>query len=83
MNSHKPKRHNNPGKQTAIRLKLIIAFHGNVALAETALAFVNGNPEASEQYLRFKQWEAEQFADYCASGFRKPQAISPEEQSPR
>ncbi len=48
-----------------IRLKLIMAFKGDVVNANTALQFVNGNPEASEDYRRFMEWQQEKFRQYC------------------
>lgn len=48
-----------------LRLKLIMAFNGDVTRAAIALAFVNGNPEADKEYRRFKQWEEERFRKYC------------------
>lgn len=48
-----------------LRLKLITTFNGDVTRAAIALAFVNGNPEADEEYRRFKQWEQEKFREYC------------------
>lgn len=56
--------------QTDIRLQLIIAMGGDVLRAETALAFVNGNPEASETYRRFKEWEKERYVAYSSNGLR-------------
>ena len=68
-------------RQTAIRLKLIIAFGGNVSLAETALQFVNGHPEASDEYRRFKEWEKMNYQDYCRrQGIRLSQPTSSEGQ---
>lgn len=60
-----------------IRLKLIMAFNGDVVKAETALDFIHGKPEASERYKRFKQWEAAEYKNYCESkgiklGSREP-----------
>lgn len=64
-----------------LRMKLIIAFGGDVTKATTALEFVNGNPEASEQYCHFKEWEMENHRDYCQSkGIRLVKPTSSEEQ---
>ena len=68
-------------RQTAIRLKLITAFGGNVPLAQIALDFVNGHPEASEEYRRFKEWEKMNYQDYCRrKGIRLSQPTSSEGQ---
>lgn len=63
--------------QRGLRLRLVIAFGGNVPLAEIALQFVNGHPEASERYRRFKKWEQQNYQDYCSSLGIKPAAVTP------
>lgn len=81
MNSNKTKRQPRHLRQTTIRLKLITAFGGNVPLAQIALNFVNGHPEASEEYRRFKEWEKMNYQDYCRrKGIRLSQPTSSEGQ---
>lgn len=73
----KAKRLSRTRLQTRYRLQLITAFGGNVPLAETALKFVNGHPEASEQYRCFKEWEKEKYMEYCkAKGIRLVETTS-------
>ena len=65
MSRNKARRQSRRSRQTALRLRLIVAFGGNVPLADIALRFVNGHPEASEEYRRFKEWELAEYHDYC------------------
>ena len=51
--------------ETYLRFKLITAFNGDIVKAETALKFVKGNPEASEEYRRFKLWKDAEYENYC------------------
>lgn len=48
-----------------LRLKLIIAFGGDVPKAEAALAFVNGDPAASDKFRCYDAWSMECYRDYC------------------
>ena len=81
MSRNKARRQSRRSRQTALRLKLITAFGGNVPLAQIALNFVNGHPEASEEYRRFKEWEKMNYQDYCRrKGIRLSQPTSSEGQ---
>ena len=51
--------------ETWLRLQLITAMDGDVAKAQIALDFVKGNPNASEEYHRFREWETEKYREYC------------------
>lgn len=68
-NTHRSrvKRRRRHGIQTWLRTKLIIAMNGDVVKAAIALDFVNGHPEASEQYRHFQEWEIAQYREYCRS----------------
>ncbi len=84
MKPHKRYRKRQADRGVWLRLKLIIAFDGDVTKAETALGFVNNNPEASEEYQRFKEWKLKKFEeDLARKGGRLIRPVSTEGPSER